>query len=380
MIDIIKLVVTAFIAFSAVWVYFDATKKNIGKIPDEKGLFNMSAGAWSIVTFLLWIIAFPSYLIKRKSLLQKAKEKPVRVTGRSGKLVALSLLAILKLVLSSAGTLTDESATNGLTDKLSVMELGIYTSMVVNTVERCGSMTSGAEPVEYIKCTSRILTVLDSTPKDQLSPGVESALAYLHSEAAIAKHQTGKYDLSDKAYKKQISIIKTYLNDAISAVKKHAHPTVSTSKMLVDQLSSLGVSFDDTGCEESCNILSEEELLAGANHLLSGMTGDDLNAYSNMVAKIVKKCSVIEEPGNDEKYVQCIIPTFQNIKLLQQLDPRKSRERFIQYLLLSAKLAHHYSGKKLMDAYTRDTKQRELEIYGKLATYHWSSAEGYSLR
>ena len=101
-------IITAFIAFSAVWVYFDATKNKIGKIPDEKGIFNMSAGAWAIVTLFLWIIAFPSYLIKRNSLLNKAKEKPVDVTERSGKLTALSLVAILWVVLSSGGILTED--------------------------------------------------------------------------------------------------------------------------------------------------------------------------------------------------------------------------------------------------------------------------------
>ena len=64
---------------SAFWVYYDATKNKIGKIPGEKSFTNMSAGGWAVVTWLLWIIGFPLYLIKRKELIEKAKEHPVDV-------------------------------------------------------------------------------------------------------------------------------------------------------------------------------------------------------------------------------------------------------------------------------------------------------------
>lgn len=96
MIDII----ISLIAFSAVWVYFDATKNKIGKIQDEKGIFNMSAGAWAIVTLFLWIIAFPSYLIKRSSLIDKAKENPIDVNGRSAEIAALSVTGVLWIVMT----------------------------------------------------------------------------------------------------------------------------------------------------------------------------------------------------------------------------------------------------------------------------------------
>ena len=60
-------IIIAVVAVSAVWVYLDATKNKIGKIPDGKGMFNMSAGAWCAVTLGLWIIGFPAYLINRDS-------------------------------------------------------------------------------------------------------------------------------------------------------------------------------------------------------------------------------------------------------------------------------------------------------------------------
>jgi hypothetical protein len=49
----INVIIVAVIVCSALWVYLDATKNKIGKIPDLKGTFNMSAGAWAIATMFL---------------------------------------------------------------------------------------------------------------------------------------------------------------------------------------------------------------------------------------------------------------------------------------------------------------------------------------
>ncbi len=96
-------IIVAVIAVTAVWVYLDATKNKIGKIPDGKGMFNMSAGAWGIVTLLLWIIGFPAYLIKRGDLIGKAKENPVEAKGRGGKAAALSIVGGLWVLASFSG-------------------------------------------------------------------------------------------------------------------------------------------------------------------------------------------------------------------------------------------------------------------------------------
>ena len=83
--------VVVVVAATALWVYLDATKHKIGKITGAGGMFNMSAGAWAVVTLFLWIIAFPAYLINRGSLIAKAKETPIEVSGREGKAVAIGL-------------------------------------------------------------------------------------------------------------------------------------------------------------------------------------------------------------------------------------------------------------------------------------------------
>jgi hypothetical protein len=59
---------------SGIFVYFDA--KSIGV---HKGLiggfFDLGVGGWTAVTLLLWIIGFPSYLIKRGALKEAAKRE-----------------------------------------------------------------------------------------------------------------------------------------------------------------------------------------------------------------------------------------------------------------------------------------------------------------
>jgi hypothetical protein len=79
------------VAISSVWVYLDASKNKIGKIQGEKGMLNMSAGAWGITTMFLWIIALPAYLIKRSAHIAKAQVKPVEVTRRGIKTGALAV-------------------------------------------------------------------------------------------------------------------------------------------------------------------------------------------------------------------------------------------------------------------------------------------------
>ena len=81
----LNLIIVSIAVVSAIWVYLDATKNKIGKIQGKKGIFNMSAGAWGTVTLLLWIIGFPAYLIKRKSLIEKANENPIESAGRGWK-------------------------------------------------------------------------------------------------------------------------------------------------------------------------------------------------------------------------------------------------------------------------------------------------------
>jgi hypothetical protein len=109
---LIVLVVSA----SSVWVYLDATKHKIGKIPDG-GPFNSSAGLWGTATLLLWIIVLPMYLIKRRKMIERAQEHPVTVRGRGLKAGILSFIGGLWFLsaLSSAGPImpTGSPSTTG---------------------------------------------------------------------------------------------------------------------------------------------------------------------------------------------------------------------------------------------------------------------------
>jgi hypothetical protein len=95
-----SVLVVAIIVISALWVYWDATGNRIGKIPGAGGVLNMSAGAWAVVTMFLWIIGFPIYLIKRSTLIEKAKSQPVEVKGRLVKLVILAIIGGLWLLMA----------------------------------------------------------------------------------------------------------------------------------------------------------------------------------------------------------------------------------------------------------------------------------------
>lgn len=88
----VNVLIVLVIVGSSLWVYHDATSNKIGKQPSGAGLFNMSAGAWAVVTLLLWIVAFPAYLIKRNALVEKAKEQPVEASGRGIKLVVIAAI------------------------------------------------------------------------------------------------------------------------------------------------------------------------------------------------------------------------------------------------------------------------------------------------
>lgn len=96
-------VIVAVVVASAIWVYLDATKNKVGKVPGAGGMFNMSAGAWATVTLLLWIIGFPAYLIKRNSLIERAKSDPVEVGGRGAKTAVLSVLGGLWVFTAFSG-------------------------------------------------------------------------------------------------------------------------------------------------------------------------------------------------------------------------------------------------------------------------------------
>lgn len=95
---IVGVIVALVVVVSTVWVYYDATKHKVGKKAGGKGFTNMSAGAWGIATLLIWIIAFPTYLICRSTLIEQANENPVEVKGRSAKIAAFAVIGAVIVV------------------------------------------------------------------------------------------------------------------------------------------------------------------------------------------------------------------------------------------------------------------------------------------
>lgn len=81
------------VASSAVFVYYDATSNNIGKVRKIKKFNNNSAGMWALGTLVLWIVIFPYYLFSRDRLKRRAKKYPVNTN-----LVLLKMLPLLAIV------------------------------------------------------------------------------------------------------------------------------------------------------------------------------------------------------------------------------------------------------------------------------------------
>jgi len=111
--------IVAIVAASAVWVYLDATKHKIGKIRGSKGMLNMSAGAWGVVTLGLWIIGFPTYLIARNGLITKAKVHPIEVSRRTVKAIMLAVIGGMWLLATLASVISSWSADGSTTGNAS---------------------------------------------------------------------------------------------------------------------------------------------------------------------------------------------------------------------------------------------------------------------
>ncbi|WP_432719897.1 hypothetical protein R0381_003600 [Jeongeupia wiesaeckerbachi] len=108
-----QVLITLVVAVSAVWVYLDATKHKIGKRPGASGLLNLSAGGWAASTLFLWIIGFPAYLIKRKSLIALASDMPVTVSRRGVKTGVLAAIGGLWVLAALAAEVPATAQTAG---------------------------------------------------------------------------------------------------------------------------------------------------------------------------------------------------------------------------------------------------------------------------
>lgn len=90
--------VQAVVIACGIWVLFDTRKHKIGKT-EGGGLFNMSAPQWGVATVALWIVGFPAYVIKRRSLIERAASQPVEPGSLGTDLAKLAGTAALLVVL-----------------------------------------------------------------------------------------------------------------------------------------------------------------------------------------------------------------------------------------------------------------------------------------
>lgn len=80
-------------------MYLDATKHGIGKNPTKPGFWVLSAGGWATWGLCFWPLGVPVYLIRRASLIDRARDHRVVPASKTRSLVILSVAsAILLLV------------------------------------------------------------------------------------------------------------------------------------------------------------------------------------------------------------------------------------------------------------------------------------------
>ena len=81
----------------SIWVHIDASGHKIDKTPAD-GFLSIGAAWWAILSFLLWIVVFPIYLIKRQKLIDLAKQHPVEPKARMLKIGLFTAVAIFLIV------------------------------------------------------------------------------------------------------------------------------------------------------------------------------------------------------------------------------------------------------------------------------------------
>lgn len=93
-------VIYPYFALCALFVYFDAIKYKVGKIPDQSGYFNLSALTWAIAS--LFAIGFPVYVVLRGKLIDKAKLHPAYTSKRTASFLLIVFILIVILVFIAA--------------------------------------------------------------------------------------------------------------------------------------------------------------------------------------------------------------------------------------------------------------------------------------
>lgn len=96
-----SIVVSLVVSASALFVYLDASANRIGKVSNQVGMFNMSAGAWALATLFLWAVAFPAYVLKRGALIAQAKANPVEPPRRMVKASTIAAAGMALTALSA---------------------------------------------------------------------------------------------------------------------------------------------------------------------------------------------------------------------------------------------------------------------------------------
>lgn len=96
----LSLIVAAVSVVAGFWIYLDATKHHIGKDPTVRSFWGLSAGGWATWGLCFWPLGVPVYLIRRPSLLERAKKHPVDPSSKTRSLVFLGVASATLLLIN----------------------------------------------------------------------------------------------------------------------------------------------------------------------------------------------------------------------------------------------------------------------------------------
>lgn len=176
MIKMIGIVATS---LSAACIFYDLTQNKVGKIPSEKGFFNLHAGGWALAALFLWIVALPAYLIKRSALVKKAVEHPVE-TSRVGLKLALLLIAGVVMILIRTADLPVDTADSA--PAVSEAKSALVPEKVARPETPSSTVSLGLGKDEIIAGIEDWLPAFDSSP---LHDGRQRLMAKTHDDKAL---------------------------------------------------------------------------------------------------------------------------------------------------------------------------------------------------
>lgn len=183
----LSILVWVIVIGSSIWVLIDAKRIGVQK-GQIKGICNMGAVAWFIVCLLLWIVAFPCYLWKRRQYLTANGKTNTRKAP-----IVIGIVLIALVILSIAGGVLVNSY-NAYLDKADASSENQSSSF-----DQLVSSTSAAQTEAAALCNSKDSDICAHNENDKPVPGetpVTQASASASTQPDVTKSAMSQPEVS----------------------------------------------------------------------------------------------------------------------------------------------------------------------------------------